>query len=152
MFSYRVAGILLRDGNILLQKSADDTGFAVPGGHVELSETNAQTLIREFREEIGADVTVGDLKWVGEIFFTWGNRPCHQICLYYEVVLQDESQIPHESFWAPDEHVDEREIKIKFHWMPIDDLDKIEVHPGNIADLIKRYKDGVQHFIYREYA
>ena len=51
----------------------------IPGGHVELGDTNAQTLVRELKEEIGADITVGDLKWVAEIFFPWGDKPCHQI-------------------------------------------------------------------------
>ena len=44
----------------MLQKPTNDTGFAVPGGHVGLGETNAQTLEREFKEEIGAAITVGD--------------------------------------------------------------------------------------------
>ena len=61
VFSYRVAGILLRDNKILFQKPTNDTGFAIPGGHVEFGETNAQTLEREFKEEIGADIPVGDL-------------------------------------------------------------------------------------------
>ena len=69
VFSYRVAGICIHNGKVLLQKPTNDTAFAFPGGHVELGETNAQTLIREFKEEIGVDITVGDLKWVGEIFF-----------------------------------------------------------------------------------
>jgi len=44
VFSYRVAGILLRDNKILLQKPTNDTGFAIPGGHAEFGETNAETL------------------------------------------------------------------------------------------------------------
>lgn len=79
IFSYRVSGILLRDNKILLQKPTNDTGYAIPGGHVAFGETNAETLEREFKEEIGADITVGDLKWVEENFFQWGDKPCHQI-------------------------------------------------------------------------
>ena len=41
VFSYRVAGVLLRDGKILLQKPTDDSGFALPGGHVEFGETTS---------------------------------------------------------------------------------------------------------------
>jgi ADP-ribose pyrophosphatase YjhB (NUDIX family) len=69
IFSYRVSGILLHDRKILLQKPTNDTGFAIPGGHAEFGETNAHTLIREFTEEIGAEIVVGELKWVAEIFF-----------------------------------------------------------------------------------
>ena len=39
IFSYRVAGILIRDGKVLLQKPTNDTGYAFPGGHVGFGET-----------------------------------------------------------------------------------------------------------------
>ena len=42
----------------------------------------------KFFEEIGVKISVGDLKWVGELFFPWGKKSCHQICLYYVVELQ----------------------------------------------------------------
>lgn len=62
VFSYRVAGICIRDGKVLLQKPSDDDGYAFPGGHAALGETNEQTLIREFKEETGADIKVGGLR------------------------------------------------------------------------------------------
>jgi len=31
VFSYRIAGILLRENKILLQKPINDTGYAIPG-------------------------------------------------------------------------------------------------------------------------
>ena len=150
VFSYRVAGILLREGRILLQKPINDTGYAIPGGHVEFGETNAQTLEREFKEEIGAEITVGSLKWVAENFFPWGNKPCHQICLYYDVSLKNETQIPLEGVFVGDESIEGKEFEIDFFWMPIDSLAHIELYPTNIADLMKRYNDGVQHLIYKE--
>lgn len=89
VFSYRAAGICIQNDRILLQKPTNDNGFAFPGGHAAFGETNEKTLIWEFKEEIGADILVGELKWVGEIFFPWGEKPCHQICLYYTVVIED---------------------------------------------------------------
>lgn len=150
VFSYRVAGILLRDNKILLQKPTNDTGYAIPGGHVELGETNAETLEREFKEEIGADITVGVLKWVAEIFFPWGDKPCHQICLYYAVALKDETQIPLDGIFAGDERIEGQNFKIEFHWKPVDSLGQLEVYPTIISNLMKRYNEGVQHFVYRE--
>lgn len=150
IFSYRVAGILLRKNKILLQKPTNDTGYAIPGGHIALGETNAQTLEREFKEEIGADITVGALKWVAEIFFPWGDKPCHQICLYYDVVLKDETQIPLDGVFVGDECIEGRDFKIEFHWITVDSLSQFEVYPTNIAGLMQRYNEGVQHFVYRE--
>jgi 8-oxo-dGTP pyrophosphatase MutT (NUDIX family) len=150
VFSYRVAGILLRDSKILLQKPSNDTGFAIPGGHVEFGETNAETLVREFKEEIGADITVGDLKWVAEIFFPWGDKSCHQVCLFYDISLRDETQIPLDDVFTGNEHIEGRQFSIEFHWLPLDALVGIEVYPTNTAELMKRYDEGVQHFVYRE--
>ena len=85
VFSYRVAGILIRNGKVLLQKPIDDVGYAFPGGHVEFGETNEQTLVREFKEEMSADIKVNGLRWVAEMFFQWSGKDFHQICLYYDV-------------------------------------------------------------------
>jgi hypothetical protein len=90
------------------------------------------------------------LKWVAEVFFPWGDKPCHQICLYYDVALKDESQIPLDGVFVGNERIEGRDFKIEFHWTPVDALNGIEVYPTNIPDLMKRYNEGVQHFVYRE--
>lgn len=149
VFSYRVAGICLKNGKVLLQKPTNDTGLAFPGGHVAFGETNADTLIREFKEEIGADISVGDLKWVGEIFFPWGEKPCHQICLYYIVEINSDN-IPSDGMFMAKEHIEGRDFQLEFHWVPLDDLKQIEVYPENAAELMSKISDGVQHFVYRE--
>lgn len=150
IFSYRVAGICIQNGRVLMQKPTNDTGFAFLGGHVALGETNEETLKREFKEEIGADITVGNLKWVGEIFFPWGDKPCHQICLYYSVSLDDQSQIPQGGVFIGDEQLEGRDLRIEFHWVSLDEIENIEVYPTNTNELIKKLDDGVQHFVHRE--
>lgn len=150
VFSYRVAGICIREGKVLLQRPSDDPGFAFPGGHVAFGETNAQTLIREFREEIGADIAVRGLKWVAEIFFPWGDRPCHQICLYYEITLEDEGQIPLEGRFIGNEHTQGKAIEVEFHWIALDRLDEILLYPVNAKALLKNNPEGVAHFVYQE--
>lgn len=149
VFSYRVAGICIQNGKVLLQKPTNDTAFAFPGGHVTLGETNAQTLAREFQEEIGAEITVGELKWVGEIFFPWGRKPCHQICLYYMVELRA-GDIPAEGMFLGKEQIQGRNFDLEFHWVPIEELKNIEVYPTNVVELMAKMDEGVQHFIYRE--
>jgi len=87
IFSYRVAGILIKDKRILLQKPIDDDGYSIPGGHVSFGETTSEALIREFKEEINADIKIEKLIMVGENFFPWGNNPFQQISMYYLVSL-----------------------------------------------------------------
>ena len=149
VFSYRVAGICTQNGKVLLQNPTNDTAFAFPGGHVTFGETNAQTLIREFKEEISVDISVGDLKWVGELFFPWGNKPCHQICLYYSVDITSDN-IPLEGMLIGSEQLEGRNFNMEFYWVPMEELENIEVYPTNAAQLMSKLDDGVQHFIYRE--
>ncbi|MBQ8831464.1 MAG: NUDIX hydrolase [Oscillospiraceae bacterium] len=149
VFSYRVAGICVQNGKVLLQKPDNDTAYAFPGGHVTFGETNARTLEREFYEEIGADISVGDLKWVGELFFPWGDKPCHQICLYYMVELNSDN-IPLDGMFVGKEQLEGRNFKLEFHWIPLEELESLEVYPTNTSELMKQLDQGVQHFIYRE--
>ena len=149
VFSYRVAGICVRDGKVLLQKPTNDTAYAFPGGHVAFGETNAETLAREFSEETGADISVGSLKWVEENFFFWGSRPCHQICLYYMVELVNAGVLSADHAIGT-ESIENREFELEFCWVPIEELDRIEVYPTNAPGLMKKLDEGVQHFINKE--
>ena len=83
VFSYRVGGLLIHNGKVLMQKLVGEDGYAFIGGHVAFGETTAETIVREFKEEIGADIKVERLFMVNENFFPWGTRPCQQINLYY---------------------------------------------------------------------
>ncbi|HIS49808.1 MAG TPA: NUDIX hydrolase [Candidatus Gallacutalibacter pullistercoris] len=149
MFSYRVAGVCVQNGKVLLQKPSNDDGYAFPGGHVAFGETNAETLRREFKEEIYADITVGELKWVGEIFFPWGEQPCHQICLYYQVEIQNDS-IPMDGMFLAKEQLEGRNFILEFHWIPIAQLKKIKIYPENAYEFLSVSSNHVQHFVYRQ--
>ena len=149
VFSYRVAGLIVQDGKVLLQKPVNDDGYSVPGGHLNFGETAAQALAREFLEEIGASVQVGRLLAAGEVYFPWGERPCHQIGLYFEAALLEEGQIPLEgAFRAVDELGGER-IDLIFAWIPLAELDAITVYPPQIKDALRAPGDGAAHFVYK---
>ena len=149
VFSYRVAGICVQNGKVLLQKPTNDTAYAFPGGHVEFGETNEETLIREFEEEIGADIRVGELKWVAEVFFPWGSRSCHQICLYYMVEILD-PEIPKDGMFMATEQIEGRNFQLEYHWVKLDEVGQLEVYPTNTIELLQKLHEDVQHFVYKE--
>lgn len=104
---------------------------------------------REFQEEIGGDITVGSLRWVAEIFFPWGDKSCHQICLYYDIEINSQDT-PQKGKFIAHEHIEGRDFDIEFHWIPLDKVKDIAVYPTNAAGLLEKLDEGVQHFIYRE--
>lgn len=149
VFSYRVGGILICDGKILLQRPPKDN-YAIIGGHISAMETSAETLAREFREELHADVEVGRLLAIGEIFFPWGKRPCHQIALYYEVELKNPTQIPLDGIFHGYDELDNERIDLDFCWVPLQDLKEEIVYPMELtAHLLSGSKE-IYHFVSRQ--
>ena len=134
IFSDRVAGILFKRGKVLLQKTVGDDGYSFPGGHVAFGETNAATLEREFKEELGADIQVNSLRWVAEIFFKLEDKPCHQICLFYDVSLMGPLSLG-------------KETDICFEWVSINDLADTKIYPEETKELMLHYTPKISHFI-----
>ena len=150
VFSYRVAGILIREGKVLLQRPTDDPGYAFPGGHVNFGEVSEKALIREFKEEVGADILPVRLLWIGENFFPWGENDCHQICLYYLVTLCGDTQIPLEGvFYAKDE-IEGKTIKLEFSWINLPDLNQIELYPIIAKAKMMNLSDHIEQFVFIE--
>lgn len=75
--------------------------------------------------------------------------PCHQICLYYLVAIEDEETSQDDVFMGQ-EHLEERPFEMEFHWVPLDIVHDIALYPFNIAQFLGRLGEPVKHFIYRE--
>ena len=148
VFSYRIQGVLIREGKALLQRCGED--YALIGGHVAAFETTEETLVREFKEEIHADIAVDELIGVGEVFFPWGGKPCHQIGLYYRVHLTDESQIPLAGIFRGYDDLGGERVDLDFCWVPLEDLERITIYPPQIVPHILSGSKEVLHFVYKE--
>ncbi len=146
-FSYRVAGLAVKDGKLLVQRAKGDDGLAIPGGHVAFGELTAETLRREFREELGVDVEVGGLAAVGEVFWNW-KGPCHQIGLYFWVEFPGE---PWEGVrHGFDEYGQVRE-EVGFSWEPVERVTAgtVKIYPPQAAEWLGAERK-VRHFVYIE--
>lgn len=146
VYSYRVGGILVHDGKILLQRPKNDD-YSIIGGHVALFETTADTLKREFKEELHADIEVGNLMAIGEIFFPWDGRPCHQTALYYRIHLTDTHSIPLDGVFQGFDDLDNKRIDLDFCWVPLSELSRITVYPKELVSIILRNSGTTEHFV-----
>ena len=150
IFSYRVAGILIRDGRVLLQRTLTEPDYAVPGGHVNFGEASEKALIREYKEEIGADILPVRLLWIAEIFFPVKEGDCHQICLFYLIELCDETQISLEDPFYAFDALERNPTKLEFSWVKLADLDHIEVSPSTIMEKLLNLSDHIEQFAFIE--
>lgn len=149
IFSYRVGGILIRNGKILLQRPKNDD-YAIIGGHIASMETSEETLKREFEEELHAKIAVDDLVAVGEIFLPWGDKPCHQLCLYYNVHLLDNS-IPLDGIFHGYDDFDHERINLDFCWVSLEDLKNgTTVYPLELVPHIIEPRNQIVHFISKQ--
>lgn len=151
VFSYRIGGVLVHNGCVLLQRDKNGD-HAFPGGHVAALEESRDTLVREFREETGAEVAVDGLTAVGELFFPWKERTCHQLGLYYRVRLRDEENagIPLTGSFAVCDVLDGERFELDFIWVPLDELAALRLYPPQLIPQILKNDDSVLHFVYRE--
>ena len=90
-----IAICLFRRGDAILVTEGFDTvnnqRYARPlGGGVELGETSEQTIVREIREEIGAEVRDLQLLGVLENLFDLDGRQQHEVVFVYDGRFMDE--------------------------------------------------------------
>lgn len=150
IFSYRVAGILIHDGKVLLQRPRFNDGYSIPGGHISFGETTAETLIREYKEEIGLDIAIERLILVGENFWSWDGKPCHQICLYYLISMPGHSQIPLDGIFQARDDMEGELVDLDFCWIPLKELDEIILYPKSIKQYIAAIPEHPEHFVIRQ--
>lgn len=82
----RVSGVCIHDNAFLMIEHKNIVNapvlWAPPGGGMNYGETVKTCLKREFKEEVGLDVEVGELLFVNEYL----NEPLHAVELFFEII------------------------------------------------------------------
>jgi 8-oxo-dGTP diphosphatase len=134
-----VRAVIIRDGDVLLQRKVDENGFehfTLPGGAQELGETLAEALLRECREEVGADIEVIDLLCVCDYFKSRLTSPPstrHVLELLFRCTIDNDYTAQNGP--RPDRH------QVDVLWAPINSLDAIGLVPADYAVLVARAVD-----------
>ena len=139
----RTVGVVVRGGKLLVQRDRNGVEYALPGGHVRIGETTADGLVREFREETGAEIKAGNLLWTEECFWQWNGIQAHNIAFYYLAQLADGSDIPDTGEFLP--HRDNENVLLG--WLPISELEKVTIYPEFIREQIHHLDGAPRHFV-----
>lgn len=150
IFMARTAGVVVRDGHVLLQRLAGESFWFTPGGRIEADETSAEGLMREMREELNAVVEPVRLLWVVEHFFIdqWLKR-FHELGFYWLMTFQPDSP------WNVIEGVRHIEVDghaMEYAWHPIADLGALTVYPEFLPDGLKDLPTSTEHIMMRRRA
>ncbi len=84
----RVCGICIKDAEILLinhQSLSESDFWAPPGGGISFGEKAEDCLVREFMEETGLSISVGQFLFACEFI----HPPLHSIELFFEVSITE---------------------------------------------------------------
>lgn len=144
--NFRSIGVLIHEGKILVQRDKNGSEYALPGGHVITGETAEQSIIREYKEETGADIVCKRLIWVEESFWQWGNKPAHTVAFYYLIELVDQNSIPDNN-----EFVSQKDnCNVVLGWIPISNLENIRIYPQFIKEEVSKISLQIKHFVSKE--
>ncbi len=134
MVRLRVCGICVINNELLLIKHqglGEDYLWSPPGGGIEFSTSIEENLIREFHEETGLTIEVGDFLFINEFI----NPPLHAIELFFKVkVIEGELKLGKD----PELEFDNQIITgIKF--MDVEELNREKSQ--NIHNILRNCKD-----------
>jgi ADP-ribose pyrophosphatase YjhB (NUDIX family) len=146
-FTYRVVGVAIDDGRVLLQQAKMDNFWYLPGGRAELLEPATTTLCREMCEELGIDVEVGRLLWIVENFFRYAELDHHELALYFSMEPpKDWPQLrSKEPFDAQEGH-----LRIKCQWFPLTELETVPLYPTFLRQALQALPAAPQHVVHTD--
>ncbi len=115
-FRPSVYGLLIHENKILLMKNRNASRLSLPGGGIELGETNEEALLREIKEETGIEAQVNQLLAFDQDFFYYDpkNIFVHTFLFFYACTPL--TTTPH-----ADDAVEDEESE-KPRWIDIDSL------------------------------
>jgi ADP-ribose pyrophosphatase YjhB (NUDIX family) len=129
-------GIIWRGDELLLMEGCDpskrQTFYRPLGGGVEFGEYARDALIREFHEELNAELT--NIRCLGtlENIFTFDDQPGHEILLLFQADFADEALYARDDLVA----VEDQE-RIPTAWKRLDECTtETPLYPEGLRDLL----------------
>ncbi len=143
-FRYRVGGIIVEDGYVLLAGNEREDYYYSIGGGVHMNEKAEDAIVREVLEETGVHYEVERLAVIHENFFDGvggllDGLHCHEISLYYLMKPRGTRELNSNSYTNG--------VKEEMYWLPIEDLDKYKAFPTFLKDYLNNPSEGIVHIV-----
>ena len=150
-FNYRVAGVAMRDGQVLVCREDDDDYCMLPGGRVEMGESSPMALVREMAEELVMPVTVGRLLFTSESFYGREGDRYHELGFIYAIELPEHVRPGGQQPFLVRE--DEGHL-LQFSWLPLEGpaLTQARLLPPWLPERLRALSDAPEHVVFHETA
>ncbi len=125
-------GVLIEEGQILLCKTLDlpVNFYFLPGGHVEEGESAYDTVLREFREEVGAECSIKRFLGCLEYSFEPGYSS-----IYHEHEYNFIFELGSNSL-KPGKPIPQLEAHIACVWVPLSQLSEIDFRAEPLKEFV----------------
>ena len=130
-FMYRVGGIAVHDGRLLVEHNVKHSFCFVPGGRVEYGENAVQALSRELDEELGGGIQVGRLVIVSDNLFELDGIRYQEALLYFLMELPSNHPI-----LGREGRFEAVEPNLVYEWLPLDRLEGEKLFPRFLRELV----------------
>ena len=147
-FNYRIVGVAVHENHVLLHRAHVDNFWTFPGGRAEFGESAEKTLKREMMEELNIEVEVVRLLWLVENFFTYAEKNCHEIALYFLMRLPNQSKYLTDA--GPYQGWEESGIELTFQWFPLETevLASLPLLPSFLQTELQNLPESVRHIVH----
>jgi ADP-ribose pyrophosphatase YjhB (NUDIX family) len=147
-FNFRAAAVIVQDGRVLLHRADYEDFWSMPGGRVEMLEDSRAALRREMLEELGEEIEIGRLLWVGENFFEFLGSAYHELGMYFGASLPTGSVLAEraEEWWAEEDNG----VKICFKWFGMEEAPTLPIVPGFLKEGLGVLPERTEHVVYRD--
>lgn len=134
-----VKAIIVENGKILVNKCEfrkGEVAYIFSGGGQELGETFTDALRRECLEELGAQISIGELVWIREYigknheFAEW-DKDVHQIEYYFKCKLETPVDL--------NKATNLDTVQVGCEWLELSKLKDYKIYPRKIIDCLDMY-------------
>ena len=132
IFNYRVALLIERANEILVECNPKNSFVVLPGGRVKTLENSVNAIQREIKEEMGIELNKTELekKAIIENFFEFDGKKYHELLFLYKLSLD----------------IEDKRLKTKlinldsksnyYEWVKKDKLKEVNLLPRKLIDIV----------------